>query len=44
MNKIFIIGFNRTGTRTLHNYFNKNNILSLHWEYGRLAKRIKIQL
>lgn len=41
MNKIFIIGFNRTGTRTLHNYFDKNGIMSLHWEYGRLAKRIK---
>ena len=41
MNKIFIIGFNRTGTRTLHNYFNKNGVLSLHWGYGRLAKRIK---
>ena len=41
MNKIFIIGFNRTGTRTLHNYFDKNDIPSLHWEYGRLAKRIK---
>ena len=40
MNKIFIIGFNKTGTRTLHNYFQENNIPSLHWEYRRLAKRI----
>lgn len=41
MNKIFIIGFNKTGTRTLHNYFMKNGYPSLHWEYGRLAKKIK---
>ena len=41
MNKIFIIGFNKTGTRTLHNYFEKNGYLSIHWEYRRLAKKIK---
>jgi hypothetical protein len=41
MSKVFIIGFNKTGTRTLHNYFDKNGVPSLHWEYGRLAKRIK---
>ena len=39
--KIFIIGFNKTGTRSLHNYFIKNSISSIHWEYGRLAKQIK---
>jgi hypothetical protein len=39
--KIFIIGFNKTGTRTLHQYFNKNLIPSIHWDGGKLAKRIK---
>ncbi len=28
MNKIFIIGFNKCGTRTIHNFFSKNNIKS----------------
>ena len=40
MSKIFVIGFNKTGTRTIHNYFQMNGIPSLHWEYRRLAKRI----
>tara|TARA_A100001015_G_scaffold156177_1_gene173334 strand:- start:481 stop:1038 length:558 start_codon:yes stop_codon:yes gene_type:complete len=39
--KIFIIGFNKTGTRTLHNYFSKNLIPSIHWDHGKLAKQIK---
>ena len=39
--RIFIIGFNKTGTRTLHNYFYKNLIPSVHWDQGRLAKTIK---
>jgi Sulfotransferase domain len=36
-NKIFIIGFNKTGTRTLHHYFKNNNIPSIHWDQGILA-------
>ena len=39
--KIFIIGFNKTGTRTLYHYFRKNSIPSIHWDNGRLAKQIK---
>ena len=39
--KIFIIGFNKTGTRTLHNYFQKNSIPSIHYDNGRLANEIK---
>ena len=39
--KIFIIGFNKTGTRTLDNYFSENLIPSIHWDNGRLAKQIK---
>lgn len=39
--KIFIIGFNKTGTRTLHHYFKKNLIHSIHWDSGKLARQIK---
>jgi hypothetical protein len=39
--KIFVIGFNKTGTRTLCNYFKHNNIPSIHWDKGRLARRMK---
>ena len=39
--KIFIIVFNKSGTRTLHNFFLKNNILSIHWDEGKLADTIE---
>jgi hypothetical protein len=29
--KIFVIGFNRAGTRSLHHYFTRNGIRSIHW-------------
>jgi hypothetical protein len=38
--KIFQIGFNRCGTRTIHDYFAANRIRSVHWDEGRLARRI----
>jgi Sulfotransferase domain len=38
--KIFQIGYNRCGTRTIHNYFAANGIRSVHWDDGRLARRI----
>jgi Sulfotransferase domain len=38
--KIFQIGFNRCGTRTIHNYFRANGVRSVHWDQGRLARRI----
>ena len=39
--KIFIIGFNKTGTTSLHNFFQLNNIKSIHFDNCRLARRIK---
>lgn len=40
MNKIFQIGFNKCGTVSLYHLFNKctkQNISSVHWDYGKLA-------
>jgi hypothetical protein len=39
MKRIFQIGFNKCGTSTLLRFFQKNNIPSVHWEGGELAKR-----
>lgn len=41
MYKIFVIGFNKTGTRSLCNYFNDNKIPSIHWHKGKLARIMK---
>lgn len=41
--KIFQIGFNKCGTTSIHNLFNKfsNPVLSsIHWNYGYLAQKI----
>jgi hypothetical protein len=38
--KIFQIGFNRCGTRTIHEYFRANGVASVHWNSGRLATRM----
>ena len=38
--KIFQIGFNRCGTRTIHEYLKVNGIRSIHWDGGKLAKRM----
>ena len=38
--KIFQIGFNKCGTKTLHHYFSRNGVRSVHWDYGRLAQRM----
>jgi hypothetical protein len=35
---IFIIGFNKTATTTLHFFFDKNGIPSVHWDNNRLAR------
>lgn len=40
MNKIFQIGFNKCGTTSLHNFFKRNGIKSIHWDNGDLAKKI----
>jgi len=37
--RIIQIGFNRCGTRTLHGFFLRNGISSVHWERGRIAKQ-----
>ena len=40
MKKIFIIGFNKIGTRSLHIYFSANGIKSVHWDKAKLASTI----
>lgn len=35
--KIFIIGFNRTGTRALHYFFKDNNLKTIHWDNNNLV-------
>ncbi len=34
---VFIIGFNKTATTTLHHFFHKNGFPSVHWDNNRLA-------
>lgn len=34
---VFIIGFNKTATTTLHRFFHKNGYPSVHWDNNRLA-------
>ena len=38
--RIFQIGFNKCGTRTLAHFFESNGIPSVHWERGQLARRM----
>ena len=38
--KIFQIGFNRCGTRTIFKYLCANGLKGIHYDKGRLAKRI----
>lgn len=40
-NKIFQIGFNRCGTTSIHEFFKKNGLSSIHWDRGYLARTIK---
>lgn len=37
-NKIFIIGFNRCGTRSLHYFFKNNGLPAVHWDNDNLVK------
>ena len=39
--KIFLIGFNKCGTTSFHEYFKANNISSVHWRANTLAMAIK---
>lgn len=42
--KIFQIGFNKTATRSLHWFFMDNNIPSIHWDGGRLARAMMYRI
>src|SRR5262245_17437716 len=37
---IFIIGFNKTATTSLHTFFSRSGFPSVHWDRGRLARRM----
>jgi hypothetical protein len=39
--RIFQIGFNRCGTRTLEQFLLRNGIRTLHWERGEIAKNFQ---
>ena len=41
---IFIIGFNKTGTRSLHHFFEANGFPCVHWDRGMLALVMKKNL
>lgn len=36
--RIFIIGFNKTATRTLHYFFKGNGLNAIHWDDGNLVE------
>ncbi|HLY04727.1 MAG TPA: sulfotransferase [Rhizomicrobium sp.] len=38
--RVFVIGFNRCGTRTIHWYFKANGHRAIHWDDGNLADTI----
>lgn len=38
--KIFVIGFNKCGTTSLHHFFDANGIKSIHWHRGRISEKI----
>lgn len=38
--KVFQIGFNKCGTRTIHHFLHVNGIKSIHWDAGDLARRM----
>jgi len=38
--RIFLLGFNKCGTTSFHNYFKKNKISSVHWRANTLAQTI----
>lgn len=37
---IFIIGFNKTATRSLHHLFSSHGYSAVHWDSGRLAVKL----
>ena len=40
LKKIFVIGPNKCGTISLHNFFLQNNFKSVHWKSGTVALKI----
>jgi hypothetical protein len=40
VNKIFQIGFNKCGTKSIHRFLSGNGLRSVHWDGGNLAKKI----
>lgn len=38
--RVFVIGFNKCGTRTIHWYFSSNGYCAVHWDKGKLARTI----
>lgn len=38
---VFVIGFNRTATKTIFRYFRDNGFPGIHWDGGRLARTMK---
>ena len=41
---IFLIGFNKCGTTSFHDYFKANNISSIHWRANTLALALESNL
>ena len=42
--RIFLIGFNRTGTRSLHWFFRANGLSAVHWDNDNLVKTMDSNL
>ena len=38
--RVFQIGFNKCGTRTVHRFLELNGFRAVHWDRGRLARRM----
>jgi hypothetical protein len=38
MQRIFVIGFNKCGTRSICDWFKSNGLESIHWDNGKLAR------
>jgi hypothetical protein len=35
---LFVIGYNKTGTTSVHRLFQQNGLMSVHWDEGKLTK------
>lgn len=41
---VFLIGFNKTGTKTYHNFFTQHGFAAIHWDRNRLAQSMQKNL